>query len=125
MSGSADKKGGTRPSLCFQLKRRRLVRKKWNILLALAAIVIMTALVACQPKTVIVEREVKVTEVVTQIVKETVKETVIVEGTPKVVEKEVTKVVEKEVTTVVEKVVEVTPTPVPCMKPITTPATCS
>ncbi len=39
---------------------------------------------ACQPKTV--------------IVKETVKETVIVEGTPKVIEKEVTKIVEKVVT---------------------------
>ena len=48
-------------------------------------------LVACQPKTVIVEKEVE--KVVTQVVKETVKETVIVAGTPKVVEKEVTKVV--------------------------------
>jgi peptide/nickel transport system substrate-binding protein len=48
-------------------------------------------------------------EVVTEVVKETVKETVIVEGTPQVVEKEVTKVVE------VEKQVEVvvTPTPAP------------
>ena len=55
-----------------------------------------TALVACQPKTVIVEKEVE--KVVTQVVKETVKETVVVEGTPKVIEKEVTKVVEKEVT---------------------------
>ena len=52
------------------------------------------AAAACQPKTV--------------IVKETVKETVIVEGTPKVVEKEVTKIVEKEV----EKVVTATPKPV-------------
>ena len=43
------------------------------------------AVAACQPKTVIV------------------KETVVVEGTPQVVEKEVTTVVEKEVTTVVEK----------------------
>lgn len=42
------------------------------------------AVAACQPKTV--------------IVKETIKETVIVEGTPKVVEKEVTRVIEKEVT---------------------------
>jgi putative aldouronate transport system substrate-binding protein len=63
------------------------------------------AAAACQPKTVIVEKEkiVKetvevekvVTQVVTQVVKETVKETVVVAGTPKVVEKEVTKVVEK------------------------------
>ena len=43
----------------------------------------------------------------TSVVKETVKETVIVEGTPQVVEKEVTKVVEVEV----EKVVEATPVP--------------
>ena len=49
---------------------------------------------ACQPQTVIVEKEVKVTEVV----KEIVKETVVVEGTPKVVEKEVTKVVESVIT---------------------------
>jgi multiple sugar transport system substrate-binding protein len=43
-----------------------------------------------------------VDRVVTQVVTEKVKETVIVEGTPQVVEKEVTKVVEKEVTKVVE-----------------------
>jgi peptide/nickel transport system substrate-binding protein len=56
-----------------------------------------------------------VTQVVTQVVKETVKETVIVEGTPEVVEKEVTKVVEKEVTKIieVEKVVTATPEPTP------------
>ena len=67
------------------------------------------ALAACQPKTVIVEKEVEkvVTQVVTQVVKETVKETVIVEGTPKVVEREVTKIVEREV----EKVVTVAPEP--------------
>ena len=62
-----------------------------------------TTLAACQPKTVIVEKE----KVVTQVVKETVKETVVVEGTPQVVEKEVTKVVEKSV----EKVVTATPKP--------------
>ena len=58
--------------------------------------------------------------------KETVKETVIVEGTPQIVEKEVTKIVasapliekvvetrivEKEVARIVEKVVTATPTP--------------
>jgi len=62
-----------------------------------------TTLAACQPQTVVVEKE----KVVTQVVKETVKETVIVEGTPQVVEKEVTKVVEKQV----EKVVTATPLP--------------
>ena len=49
-------------------------------------------------ETVIVEKEVEVEKVVTEIVKETVKETVVVAGTPKVVEKEVTKVVQVEVT---------------------------
>jgi multiple sugar transport system substrate-binding protein len=67
-------------------------------------------LAACQPKTVIVEKEVE--KVVTQVVKETVKETVVVEGTPKVVEKEVTKIVEKVVTKEVEKVVAATAEPV-------------
>ena len=62
-----------------------------------------TLAAGCAPKTVIVEKEVE--KVVTQIVKETVKETVIVEGTPKVLEKEVTKVVQQEVV--------VTATPLP------------
>jgi peptide/nickel transport system substrate-binding protein len=53
---------------------------------------------------------VEVEKVVTQVVKETVKETVIVEGTPEVVEKEVTKVVE------VEQVVTATPEPSPTPK---------
>jgi peptide/nickel transport system substrate-binding protein len=61
-------------------------------------LVALALLSACQPKTVIVEKQVEVTSVVTQVVKETVKETVVVEGTPKVVEKEVTKVVEAVVT---------------------------
>jgi peptide/nickel transport system substrate-binding protein len=56
---------------------------------------------ACQPKTVVIKEEVPVT----QIVKETIKETVVVEGTPEVVEREVTKVV--------EKVVTATPLPAP------------
>jgi multiple sugar transport system substrate-binding protein len=53
------------------------------------------ALAACQPQTVVVEKEVlkEVEKIVTQVVKETVKETVIVEGTPKVIEKEVEKLV--------------------------------
>jgi len=86
--------------------------KKWT-LLSVLCLVGALVLSACQPQTVIVEKEVKVTqivkEVVTQIVKETVKETVVVAGTPKVVEKEVTKVVEKEIK--VEKVVTATPEP--------------
>lgn len=81
-----------------------MLRKKWALFTALVVISTLV-LAACQPQTVFVEveKEVKVTE----IVKEIVKETVVVEGTPQVVEKEVTKIVEKEV----EKVVEVTPTP--------------
>jgi peptide/nickel transport system substrate-binding protein len=67
--------------------------KRTKLVFAVAAAVLL-ALSACQPKTVIVEKEVKVTEVV----REVVKETVVVEGTPKVVEKEVTKVVESVVT---------------------------
>jgi peptide/nickel transport system substrate-binding protein len=59
-----------------------------------AAAAILLALAACQPQTVIVEKQVPIT----QVVKEVVKETVVVEGTPKVVEKEVTKVVEAVVT---------------------------
>jgi len=62
-----------------------------------------TAVAACAPQTVVVKEQVPVT----QIVKETVKETVVVEGTPQVVEKEVTRVIEK----VVEKVVPATPEP--------------
>jgi peptide/nickel transport system substrate-binding protein len=74
--------------------------KKWSLIFALVTVSVLV-LSACQPQTVIVEKEVKVTELVTQVVKETVKETVVVEGTPQIVEKEVTKVVEKEVETVV------------------------
>jgi peptide/nickel transport system substrate-binding protein len=65
----------------------------------------MLLISACQPQTVIVEKEVPVTQIVTEVVKETVKETVVVQGTPQVVEKEVTKVVEK------EKIVTPTPDP--------------
>jgi multiple sugar transport system substrate-binding protein len=58
------------------------------------------ALAACQPQTVIVEKEVE--KEVTRVVKETVKETVVVEGTPQIVEKEVTKVVTEKVEVPVE-----------------------
>lgn len=71
--------------------------------LILATILIAgVCLSACEPE--IVEKEV----VVTQLVVETVMEEVIVEGTPQIVEKEVTKVVEVEV----EKVVTATPEPI-------------
>jgi oligopeptide transport system substrate-binding protein len=89
-----------------------MLRKKWAALLALV-VVSTLVLSACQPQTVIVEKEVQVTQVVTEVVKEVVKETVVVEGTPEVVEKEVTKIVEKEVEVVV------TPTPVPSEEPVT------
>jgi ABC-type transport system substrate-binding protein len=80
-----------------KISRRDVVR-------GLGIVAAGAAATACQPKTVIVEKEVE--KVVTQIVKETVKETVIVEGTPQVVEKEVTTVVEKEVTREVERAEE-------------------
>jgi oligopeptide transport system substrate-binding protein len=68
--------------------------KRKILQLCVWAVVGILVLSACQPQTVIVEKEVRVTEVV----KEVVKETVVVEGTPQVVEKEVTKVVESVVT---------------------------
>ncbi len=73
--------------------------KKWSVLLALVVISTLV-LAACQPQTVIVEKE------VTKVVEKEVEKEVIVE---KEVEKEVTKVVEKEV----QVQVEVTPTPTP------------
>jgi ABC-type oligopeptide transport system substrate-binding subunit len=81
-----------------------MLKQRWSLFAALVVIATLV-LAACQPQTVVVEKEVKVTE----IVKEVVKETVVVEGTPQVVEKEVTKVVE----------VQVTPTPAPSEKPVT------
>ncbi|MFN2220436.1 MAG: ABC transporter substrate-binding protein [Anaerolineae bacterium] len=86
--------------------KKKLDRRGFLRMAAMAAA--GAAAAACQPQTVIVEKEVKVTEVV----KEVVKETVVVEGTPKVVEKEVTKVVEKVVTPT-----EPAPTPKPTLKP--------
>jgi multiple sugar transport system substrate-binding protein len=84
--------------------------KKLILSAVLGSLVILSMLLAaCQPQTVIVEREIE--KVVTQIIQETIKETVVVEGTPKVVEREVTKVVEVEKE--VEVAVEVTPTPEP------------
>jgi peptide/nickel transport system substrate-binding protein len=82
------------------LSRREFLRGA-----ALAAVGV--AAIACQPQTVIVEKE----KEVTRVVKETVKETVVVAGTAQVVEKEVTKVVKETV------VVEATPVPEPTLKP--------
>ena len=85
-----------------------MLKKKWIWLLTLVVISTLV-LAACQPKTVIVEKEVKVIE--TQIVEVETEVTKIVEGKT-VVEKVVeTKVVEKEVV--------VTATPVPSDKPVT------
>lgn len=75
--------------------------KKKLFLTVNVLVVVAMLLSACGPTPEPVER------VVTQIVPQTVKETVIVEGTPQVVEKEVTTVVEKVVTEEVEKIVEV------------------
>lgn len=72
---------------------------KWTILVALLVISSLLLSACGTPEVVEVEK------VVTEVVKETVKETVIVQGTPQVVEKEVTSVVE------VEKVVTATPEP--------------
>jgi multiple sugar transport system substrate-binding protein len=77
------------------MSQKKLSRRQMLKGLGLAAV--GAAAAACQPKTV--------------IVKETVKETVIVEGTPQVVEKEVTKVVKETVVVAApasEEVVEIT-----------------
>jgi len=81
----------------------------WKLLAGVIVLaMLIPGLVGCATPT----PEVQVVEkIITQVVKETVKETVIVEGTPQVVEKEVTKVVE------VEKLV--TPTPEPVRKIVT------
>ena len=86
----------------------------WKLLVTMAILTtFVPGLAGCAtPTPEVIEK------VVTQIIKETVKETIIVEGTPQVIEKEVTKVVEKEVTKVVEKVVTATPEPKP-VEPVT------
>jgi oligopeptide transport system substrate-binding protein len=82
--------------------------KKWTWFVTLA-IVATIVLAACAPKTVIVEKEVKVVE--TQVVEVEKEITKIVEGTPVVETVVETKVVEKEVV--------VTATPSPSEKPVT------
>ena len=85
-----------------------MLKKKWMWLLTLVVISTLV-LAACQPKTVIVEKEVKVIE--TQIVETEVEVTKIVAGTPVVETIVETKVVEKEVV--------VTATPVPSDEVVT------
>ena len=58
-----------------------MLKKKWGLLMALV-VVSTLVLAACQPQTVIVEKEVQVTQVVKEVITEVVKETVVVEGTP-------------------------------------------
>ena len=84
-----------------------VTRKKWAGLSALLLIVSLILSACATPTPEVIEKV--VTQVVKETVvqKETVKETVIVEGTPHIVEKEITKVVE------VEKVVTPTPTAIP------------
>jgi peptide/nickel transport system substrate-binding protein len=79
--------------------------------MAAIVVLVLALAAACQPQTVVVEKEVEkvVTRVVTRVVQEKVKETVIVEGTPRVVVKEATKIVEKQVEKVVDRLI--TPTP--------------
>ncbi|MFZ5918408.1 MAG: ABC transporter substrate-binding protein [Chloroflexota bacterium] len=78
--------------------------------LLISIIMLASLLASCAtPTPEVIEKVVE--KVVTQVVKETVKETVIIEGTPQVVEKEITKVVE------VEKEVVVTATPEPVTEP--------
>jgi peptide/nickel transport system substrate-binding protein len=71
----------------------------WKVLVVSVVVILTLGLVGCttpEPEVVEVTREVE--KVVTQIVKETIKETVVVEGTPEVVEREVTRIVESVVT---------------------------
>ncbi len=81
---------------------RILSRRKFLAGLGLAAA--GSAAAACQPKTVIVKETVEVEKEITTVVKQVVKETVMVEGTPKVVEKEVTRIIEKVSTPVPEEI---------------------
>ena len=85
-----------------------MLYKRLSVLMAVLMTVSLILSACATPAPEVIEKV--VTQVVTQVVKETVKETVIVEGTPQVVEKEVTKVVEveKEVTKIVEVEKEVT-----------------
>ena len=78
---------GDQSDYAYHRKEKIMSKARWNLWLACVVITTM-ALAACQPQTIVVEKQV----MVTQIVKETVKETVIVKGTPQVVEKSAVKV---------------------------------
>jgi peptide/nickel transport system substrate-binding protein len=92
--------------------------KKWASLFALLVVASLILSACATPTAEVIEKVVEkvVTQVVKEVVKETVvqietvKETVIVEGTPEVIEREVTKVVEVEKE--IEVVVTATPEPV-------------
>ncbi len=71
-----------------QLTRRQVLR--YGGLAGVSAI-----LAACQPKVVEVTRVVEKPVEVTKVVQQVVKETVVIQGTPQVVEKEVTRVIQK------------------------------
>jgi multiple sugar transport system substrate-binding protein len=81
---------------------KKLSRRKFLAGLGIAAA--GSAAAACQPKTIIVKETVEVEKEITTVVKQVVKETVMVEGTPQVVEKEVTRVIEKVSTPVPEDI---------------------
>jgi len=89
----------------------------WKFLSVMVTMAMLASgLASCAaPEAEIVER------IVTKIVQETIIETVVVEGTPQMVEKEVTKIVEVEVPVEVEveKEVVVTATPEPVRKVVT------
>jgi len=78
-----------------------MYRKKWALLSTLFVVGVLV-LAACQPQTVIVEKE-----VTKEVIKEVEKEVEVTTIVEKEVEKQVTKIVEKEVE------VQVTPTPTP------------
>jgi peptide/nickel transport system substrate-binding protein len=74
--------------------------RTWKLVVAIVIATLLAPLAGCATPA---------PEVVEKVVTQVIKETVIVEGTPQVVEKEVTKVIEKEVTKVVEVEVPVEP----------------
>ncbi len=79
--------------------------RKWAGLIAVVMLVSLILSACSEPDAEVVEKEVTRVVKETVIQQETVKETVIIEGTPQVVEQQVTRVVE------VEKVVTATPEP--------------
>ena len=76
-----------------------MISKKFSLAVAVLFVTSLILSACATPTPEVIEKVVtkEVEKVVTQVVKETVKETVIVEGTPQIVEREVTKIVEVEV----------------------------